>query len=157
MNNIRKLKKIGFSIGLSVFAASAGAVTPDDGEYAVEFGLGGLASIAFDLGGSKQDIDADSIVGPDGATYIVGTVQDLNGDQRMTVTKLLPITGSVDLPGFGDDGKVLSPAGYHATSVALRGYMLYAGTRRTTARISPSAPSISPAPRCPSRARKRCA
>mgnify|MGYP000887321422 CR=1 FL=1 len=128
MKRINTLKKLGLTASLAAIAASAGAAPPTDGDFDSGWGNNfGRTSIAFDFGGTKQDITADSVVGTDGAMYLAGTVRDVNGNPRIGLTKLLPISGAVDVNGFGTGGRVVSPAGLHATGLAMRNNTLYVG------------------------------
>lgn len=133
MKRANRLKKLGLGVSLVTIAAAASAAPPNDGDYDTTWGNNfGKTSVAFDIiGGNQQDVTADSVVGPDGAMYLAGTVKDAGNNPRIGLAKLLPITGALDNGpnGFGPthSGMVTSPAGFHATGLALRNNTLYVG------------------------------
>ncbi len=122
---------VGLAMALPTMAQAA-----DGGFYS---GWGFLGSgknvVPFDLGGGLTDLAADTVVGPDGAMYIVGTVNGSDGKNRFGVAKL-NANGIADT-SFSQDGKAVSlETGVTATSVALTsdnrllvaGYKLVSGT-----------------------------
>ena len=78
------------------FAATDGALDPT-------FGSNGRATVAFDLGGSKADSAAGSVLQPDGKLVVVGAATNANGDRDFAITRLLP-NGLLDTT-FASNGK----------------------------------------------------
>ncbi|MEO5559765.1 MAG: hypothetical protein ABIO49_08095 [Dokdonella sp.] len=110
--------KMAISMGLAM-ALPALAQAADGGFYpGWGFFGSGKNVVPFDLGGGFTDVAADAVVGPDGAMYIVGTVNGTDGKNHFGVAKL----DANGLPenSFSSDGKAVSiEADVTATSVAL--------------------------------------
>lgn len=110
--------KMAISMGLAM-ALPALAQAADGGFYP-GWGFAGIGKsvVPFNLGGGFTDIAADAVVGPDGAMYIVGTVNGTDGKNHFGVAKL-DANGLPD-SSFSSDGKAVSiEADVTATSVAL--------------------------------------
>ncbi len=98
--------------------AAAEAINDGDPYPGWGFFESGQNFAAFDLGAGLSDVASDSVVGPDGSLYVVGTVQDANGIPRIGVAKF-DSEGILD-GSFSNDGMNVSlEANVHATSVAL--------------------------------------
>ncbi len=111
---IKMAAALGLAMALPTLAQAA-----DGGFYAGWGFIGsGKIIVPFDLGGGKTDVAADTVVGPDGSMYIVGTVNGSDGKNHFGVAKL-DVNGAPD-PSFSGDGKAISiEADVTATSVAL--------------------------------------
>ncbi|MEO5626301.1 MAG: hypothetical protein ABIQ70_09880 [Dokdonella sp.] len=105
---------LGLAMALPTLAQAA------DGGFYPGWGLfgSGKSIVAFDLGGAFTDIAADTVVGPDGAMYIVGTVIGSDGKNHFGVAKL-DANGIADASFSGDGKNVSLEADVTATSVAL--------------------------------------
>lgn len=126
----KQLRRWAMGTGIALVAAGRAMAAPTDGGFQTGWGLFGSGKnvIAFDLGGAFTDLAADTVVGPDGSMYLVGTVTGADGKNHFGVTKLDP-DGVLDA-GFSGDGKAVSlEADVTATSVALTadGRLLVAG------------------------------
>jgi uncharacterized delta-60 repeat protein len=115
---------MGLALGLPTLVQAA------DGGFSPGWGLFGSGKniVPFDLGGALTDTAADTVVGPDGTMYIVGTVTGSDGKNHFGVAKL-DATGVPDT-SFSTDGKAVSlEADVTATSGALTadGRLLVAG------------------------------
>ncbi len=110
--------KLAAALGL-VLALPTMAHAADGGFYA---GWGFFGSgknvVPFDLGGGLTDIAAGTVVGPDGAMYIIGTVTGSDGKNHFGVAKL-DVNGIADTSFSGDGKNVSIEADVTATSVAL--------------------------------------
>ena len=131
----KRWRKMAVALGLAM-ALPTLAQAADGGFYA---GWGLLGSgkyiVPFDLGGGFTDAATDTVIGADGAMFIVGTVNGSDGKNHFGVVKL-KANGIAD-NSFSGDGKAISiEADVTATSVALTsdnrllvaGYKLVGGT-----------------------------
>lgn len=108
---------------LAIGLAGSGMAMADpinDGDAYAGWGFfgGGQNFAAFDLGAGLADTASDSVVGPDGSLFVVGTVQDANGLPRIGVAKFAP-DGILDTSFSGDGINTSLEVNVHATSVAL--------------------------------------
>ncbi|HEU4663301.1 MAG TPA: hypothetical protein VFS55_04660 [Dokdonella sp.] len=118
--------------------AGFAAAAPLDGALDTNWGVlnSGKSPIAFDYGGTMSDFAGGSVIGPDGAMYISGTVRDANGIARMGVTRLLP-NGIID-DNFGTDGRAMTQSSqgelFNTAGIAMRNNsLLVGGYKKTTA------------------------
>ena len=106
-------------------------VAAADGALDTNWGLAntGKSSISFDFGGNMGDFATGSVIGPDGAMYISGTVLDAGGVSRMGVTRLLP-NGLIDT-NFGTDGRVMTQSSqgelFNTAGIVMKGNSLLVG------------------------------
>jgi uncharacterized delta-60 repeat protein len=115
-------------------ATGAMAAQPVDGTIDTTFGFlgSGRALIAFDeSAASPLDIARAAVADDEGRTYVVGTVQTNTG-QQIGITRLLR-DGSIDVNNYGDEGRVVAPAGALVSGVSAaldaQGFLLVGGTR----------------------------
>jgi uncharacterized delta-60 repeat protein len=116
-----KTIKAGFCLAAGLATSAAVLAAPiNDGDAYPGWGLfgGGQNFAAFDLGASLTDTASDAVVGPDGSLYVVGSVQDANGQSRIGVAKFDP-DGILDTSFSGDGINTSLEVNVHATSVAL--------------------------------------
>jgi uncharacterized delta-60 repeat protein len=125
-------------LACGLLQAGFAAATPLDGALDTNWGVlnSGKSPIAFDYGGTMSDFASGSVIGPDGAMYISGTVRDANGIARMGVTRLLP-NGIID-DNFGTDGRAMTQASqgelFNTAGIAIRNNsLLVGGYKKTTA------------------------
>ncbi|MEO6687978.1 MAG: hypothetical protein ABIS07_05665 [Dokdonella sp.] len=128
--NSKQLRRWTMGIGISLVVAGRAMAVPTDGGFAPGWGLFGSGKniVPFDLGGGLTDVAADTLIGPDGAMYIVGTVTGSDGKNHFGIAKL--DANGVPDPTFSGDGKAVSvEADVTATSAALTadGRLLVAG------------------------------
>jgi len=115
-------------------ALPAIAAQPQDGKIDTTFGFlgSGRTLIAFDeSAASPLDSARAAVADDEGRTYVVGTVQTDAGVQ-IGITRLLR-DGSIDVNNYGDEGRVVAPAGAIVSGVSAvldaQGFLLVGGTR----------------------------
>ncbi len=114
----KRWTKMVVAVGLAVVLPTLAQA--NDGGFYSGWGFFGSGKIIvpFDLGGGLTDAAADTVVGPDGSMYIVGTVNGSDGKNHFGVVKL-DVNGAPDTSFSGDGKNVSIEADVTATSVAL--------------------------------------